>query len=191
MNLLLESIVAYFRYLCAQHPDLQHSEEAGQRIFEVKNIEEAFGDFRGGGQEKTYFVRFILPTMRMERWGDNARKIYQCGLMVGCYHSRKEAISDALTSAQSQAERVADDFIARMVADSRKKYPLFAGGTADNVDALNLQGDFHNSQGDGSYGAVLYLFDIGVFRCLTSQTTGAAWLDQGDTDTGILNIPVC
>lgn len=190
MNLLLEHIVSYFRYLCAQHPDLNHSEQAGQRVFEAKAHEEAFGDFRGGGQEKTYFVRFILPTMRYERSGDNARKTYQCGLMVGCYYSRKEDESTALTSAQSSAERVADDFVARMVADSRAGYALFRG-SVDNVDALNLQGDFWDAQGDGSYGAVMYLFDMAVFRCLDAQTTAAAWLDDGETPVDLLENCTC
>lgn len=161
----LSDAVSYFKTLCELHPDLLHSETSGQRVFEVVAYEEAFGDFRTGAKEKSYFVRFILPSMRFDASGNNARKMYQAGLMVGKYYSTREDDKTAKVTAWSDAERVADDFIARMVDDSRNGNALFFN-TIDNPANLNLQGDFLDVQGDGSWAAVLYMFDFGTFRCL-------------------------
>lgn len=177
----LDDVVAYFEYLCTQHPDLLHSSTVGQRVFEVVAYEDAFSDFRTAAAEKDFFVRFILPTMRMERKDNNARKVYQAGLMVGRYYSRREDTSSEQVDAWSDAERVADDFIARMIADSVNGYPLF-NSSIDNADRLNLQGDFWEAQGDGSWAAVLYMFDFGMFRCLdTNGADYAEWEDGGLT----------
>ncbi len=177
----LSDAVDYFKNLCVQHPDLLHSETSGQRVFEVSAYEAAFGDFRTGAQEKAYFVRFILPTLRFERSGDNARKMYQAGLMFGKYYSTREDEKTAKVEAWSDAERVADDFMARMVADSRNGHPLFFG-SIDNPENLKVTGDFLDVQGDGSFAAVLYMFDFGNFRCLDPGGAGyAAWEDGGLT----------
>lgn len=182
MNNYLSALVAYFENLCVHHPELVHAEYAGRQVFEVVAYEDAFGDFRSAASEKGFFVRFILPTMRMERSGANARKTYQVGIMVGRYYSRREDGKAEMIGAWSDAERVADDFIARVVADSANGYSLFQH-SADTVDALNIQGDFWDVQGDGSYAAVLYMFDIGVFRCV--DPNGASyveWTDGGLTE---------
>jgi len=175
----LADVVEYFQYLCEQHPELLHGEDAGERVFEVVAYEDAFSDFRTAAQEKAFFVRFILPTMRLERQGANARKWYQAGLMVGRYYSRREDEKAELVAAWSDAERVADDFVARMVADSANGYPLF-NSSIDTADRLNLTGDFWEAQGDGSSAAVLYMFDMGIFRCIDPNGSEYAdWQDGG------------
>lgn len=177
MNKYIGDFAAYFENLCSLHPDLLHAATTGDRVFEVVAYEDAFSDFRTAGQEKTFFVRFILPTMRFDRDGNNAVKKYQVGLMVGCYYSRREDDSSDLMDAWSDAERVADDFIARMIADSRAGNALLYG-SVDTVENLNLSGDFYEAQGDGSYVAVLYMFDVGTARCLDPDGAEyAAWTD--------------
>lgn len=177
----LSDAVDYFQNLCVQHPDLLHAETSGQRVFEVVAYEEALSDFRTAGQEKAYFVRFIVPTMRWQGSGSNARKMYQAGLMVGKYYSTREDVKAEKVDAWSAAERVADDFIARMVADSRNGHPLFFN-SIDSVDNLNLSGDFWDAQGDGSFAAVLYMFDFGNFRCVDPDGADyAEWEDGGLT----------
>lgn len=179
----LDDLVAYFEYLCTQHPDLQHADTVGERVFEVVTYDDAFSDFRTAAQEKAFFVRFILPTMRLERQGANARKMYQVGLMVGCYYSRREDVRGAQVEAFAGAERVADDFIARIIADSANGYPLF-GGNSDSADRLNMTGDFWDVQGDGSWAAVLYMFDLAAFRCVDPNGDDyAEWVDGGLTPT--------
>lgn len=173
----LSDIVSYFQNLCVQHPSLLHAETAGSRIFEVVAYDEAFGDFKTGASEKGYAVRLLLPTMKMEASSDNARKMYQVGLMVAKYYSTREDSKTAKITAFSAAEQVADDFVARMVYDSRQGNDLFFG-SLDNVDNMGLTGDFIDSAGDGSYAAVLYLIDFATFRCLDPLGAGFAdWID--------------
>ena len=179
MNNYLSDFVAYFENLCVQHPDLQHDEATGERVFEVVAYEEAFGDFKTAGQEKTFFVRFILPTMQFRDQGDNARKVYQMGLMVGRYYSRREDGRTEMVEAWSDAERVADDFIARMVTDSRNGYALFSN-SVDKVGNMNIAGDFWEAQGDGSFCAVLYMFEVGNYRCIEGDDV-VDWADGGLT----------
>lgn len=175
----LTDVVDYFKNLCVQHPLLTHSESTGSRVFEVIAYDEALGDFKTGAKEKVYFVRFILPTMKWQNQGNNAHKRYECGIMVGKYYSTREAAKAEKIAAWAAAERIADDFIARMVYDSREGNALF-NSTIDLIENANLAGDFIDAQGDGSYAAVMYLFDFGTFRCI--EPTGgdfvaAAWLD--------------
>lgn len=182
MNKYLSDIVSYFEYLSMKHPELQHAETEGDRVFEVVAYEDAFSDFKTAGQEKRFFVRVILPTVRFENQGDNARKMYQMGMVVGRYYSRREGSRSEMVQAWSDAERVADDFLARMVADSRNGYALF-NNSMDKIQNLNITGDFWDTQGDGSYCAVMYMFEMGLFRCLSSDdaTDYAEWTDGGLT----------
>jgi hypothetical protein len=175
----ISDVVDYFQNLCVQHPLLEHGEAAGRRVFEVVAYDEALGDFRSAAKEKDFFVRFILPTMAWKNHGNNAMKHYQCGIMVGKYYSTKEADKTAKITAWAAAERVADDFIARMLNDSREGHALF-NSTIDLVENAQLSGDFMDAQGDGSYASVMYLFDFGTFRCVEptgSDFVAAGWLD--------------
>ena len=175
----LNDVVDYFKDLCVQHPLLAHAETSGQRVFEVIAYEEAFGDFRTAAKEKSYFVRFILPTMQFQRNGNNAYKRYQVGLMVGKFYSIREDLKTAKVTAWANAEKVADDIITRMIYDSREGHALF-NSTIDLIENTNLSGDFMDAQGDGSYAAVMYLFDFGTFRCLEptgSDFVAVGWLD--------------
>ena len=171
--------VDYFENLCVQHPLLTHKEASGSRIFEVVNYDQAFGDFKTGATEKSYFVRFIMPTMTFSSSDNNAKKRYQCGIMVGRYYSTRENDKATKLLAFNEAETVADDFVARMVADSRDGHTLFFN-SIDKIENLNISGDFLDVQGDGSYAAVLYLFDFATFRCIDSAGSdflAVGWLD--------------
>jgi hypothetical protein len=173
----LGDIVDYFRGLCENHPDLQHTAAVGQRVFQAISVEEALSDFRTAGQEKTFFVRLVLPTMTMLANGNNSWKKYQCGLMVGRYYSTREDASAESIVAFSEAERIADDFMARIVYDSRSGHNLFTH-TADSIDALEVTGEYMPASGDGSFSAVLYTFTFGTFRCLDADGSEfAAWDD--------------
>lgn len=173
----LGDIVDYFEGLSTNHPDLLHDEAAGSRVFEPIMYEEAFSDFRTAGIEKGFFVRLMLPTITFSKHQNNAHKHYQCGLMVGKYYSLREDVKRGKVEAWADAERVADDFVARMVYDSRNGHELF-NYSIDSISDLKLSGDYLDFQGDGSYAAVLYVFDFGTFRCLDPEGSGFAnWLD--------------
>lgn len=173
----LSDIVTYFECLCKNHPLLTHDEYPGYRVFEVMAYEDALSDFKTAGREKSYFVRFILPTMLMKPNGNNAIKKYQAGLMVGRYYSTREDAKTEMVLAWSDAERIADDFMARIAYDSRDGHELFYH-TVDHIDNLDVKGDFLPSMGDGSFAAVLYTFDFGVFRCVDPEGSAfPQWLD--------------
>lgn len=171
----ISDVAGYFKDLCVNHPDLAHDDAPGSRVFEAIAYEEAFGDFRTASKEKDYFVRMLMPSMTFERSDDNARKVYQVGLMVGKYYSKREDPSTAKMSAWADAERVADDFVARMIYDSREGHPIISD--MDNVQQLGLSGEFMDNEGDGSYAAVLYIFDLTTFRCLTGTQDSVGWID--------------
>ena len=171
---------AYFRYLCEQHPLLLHSETSGQQVFEVRPVEEAFAAFRTGAKEKDYFVRMILPTIGLSNGGTTVRKEYQFGLMVGKYYSRREDSKLSGITALGAAEKVADQIISRMVMDSQNDHPLLQN-CCDRVDALNLTGDVFMFEGDGSYAAVLYMFDLSTPRMLDTACQTITWADGGLT----------
>ena len=64
----LDDIISYFKYLCTQHVLLLHSDNVGSRVFEVRDLDAAFGALRTGVKEKDFLVRFILPTISLRRY---------------------------------------------------------------------------------------------------------------------------
>lgn len=175
----IDDFVQYFEYLCTVHPLLLHAPESGQQVFEVKNVEEAFGAFRTGAIEKGYFVRMILPTMRM---GGHSKLVkgYQFGLMFAKHYSRREDERNASLVALSDAERVADQFISRIISDSQEGLELF-GGYSNNADSLDISGDCYLNEGDGSYSAVLYMFNVSADRNILPLCQAIEWTDGGVT----------
>ena len=174
----IQDISDYFRGLCEKHPALLHSETSGSRVYEVVAYDEAFSDFRTGGREKSYFVRFILPTVSFTDKDGNAYKNYECGLMVGKYYSTRENAKAARMTAWKDAEKVMDEFMSRMVYDSRVNNEIFFNNL-DTIEQLSINGDFLDFQGDGSFAAVMYLFNIRTFRTIAcgSDFTNVHWTD--------------
>lgn len=168
--ILLEDIVAYFKTMCIQHPTLLHADTVGQQVFQVSSFDEAFSNFRTAGEEKNFFVRLLKPTLGMIRQNNNARTVYQVGLMVGRYYSRREDQSTEIVDAQSACERIANDFVIWLMEDARAGTGPFADEMAQ-IDDLNLQGDFWEAGGDGSFAGVLYMLDLPAFRCLDPAGT--------------------
>lgn len=177
----IEEIIAYFKYLCEQHPLLLHTDTVGERVFEVRDLDNAFGALRTGAKEKNFLVRFVLPTITERRYDNNAWKVYQAGLLVLKYHGKRETVDNDIIEALDAAEQVSDDFIARIVSDSRNGYELF-GSALDNVDNLHVQAEFLTFQLDGTYSGILAMFDLPVFRTLSSTLCDAVvWEDGGLT----------
>lgn len=180
----IDEVISYFRYLCTQHPLLLHSDTAGSRVFEVRDLDGAFGALRSGVKEKDFLVRFVLPTMTIRRYDNNAWKVYQCGMVVLKYHGKRETEDADVTAAMKAAEKVADEFVERMVCDSRNGYPLFGRGI-DDVSNMNVTSEFISFSQDGTYSGVLVMFDLPTFRKLVSYDTAdcaaVAWLDDGLT----------
>lgn len=180
VNKYLTDIVQYFEYLCTKHPALLHADASGARVFEVKPLEEAFGSFRSSAVEKQYFVRLALPTFTMSGNAGNARKTYQIGLLVGKWYSRREEVADAAILAATAAEKVFDEIISRVMADSSEGLALF-GGYADSIGDLNIQGDYYFHEGDGSYAGVFATMDISMPRSMALECQTIVWTDGGVT----------
>lgn len=177
----LDDIIAYFKYLCTQHPLLLHSDTVGSRVFEVRDLDAAFGALRTGAKEKDFLVRFVLPTITIRRYDNNAWKVYQCGLVVLKYHGKRDVEDQDTIDAIAAAEQVADDFLGRMVSDSRNGYGLF-GHSLDNPDNLEASQEVLTFQLDSTYSGVLLMFNLPIFRVLNSTACSpAAWIDDGLT----------
>ena len=180
----IEEIIDYFRYLCTKHPLLLHDDASGSRVFEVRDLEAAFGAMRTGVKEKDFLVRFILPTMSLRDYDNNAWKVYQAGLVVLKYHGKRETEDADVIAALKAAEKVADEFTERMICDSRAGYGLF-GRSLDKVQNLNVTSEFLTFSLDSTYSGVLVMFDLPTFRKISSTDTvhcdAVAWLDGGLT----------
>lgn len=175
----ISDVIDYFSDLCVQHPDLAHDEASGSRVFEFILYEDAFGDFRTAASEKGYFVRLLMPTATFSNHQNNAHKRYMLGLLVGKYYSTREDAKAAKRDAWRDAEKICDDFVSRMIYDSRVGHSLF-NHSVDNVSGLDISADFMDYQGDGSYAAVLYTFSIETFLCLDADGAdfmAVGWLD--------------
>lgn len=179
----LDDVVAYFKYLCEQHPDLLHDDATGSRVFEVRDLDGAFGALRTGMKEKDFAVRLVLPSMEYHTEANNARKAYQFGLLVAKYHGRREMTDTDVIGAIAAAERVGDDFLERIVSDSRNGYDLFRS-SVDQVADLKATTEVVTPLFDGSYSGVLLMFEFTVFRKIISTACSpVAWADGGLTPT--------
>jgi hypothetical protein len=177
----LDDIVSYFKYLCEQHPLLLHADTAGARVFEVRDLDNAFGALRTGVKEKDFLVRLVLPTVEYRTEANNARKHYQLGLLVAKYHGRREVTDTDTIDAIAAAERVADDMLERVVSDSRNGYPLFRS-SVDQVSDLKPTLEFVPALFDGSYSGVLLLFEFAPARkIISTECNPVAWVDEGLT----------
>jgi hypothetical protein len=176
----LNDIVNYFQYQCEEHPLLLHADVSGQRVFEVRPLEEAFADFRTGATEKGYFVRLVVPTFGMNGSVSKAVKQYQIGLLVGKWYSRREDEGRAAIVAASSSEEVFDQIISKIISDSQNGHPLWEG-YADSLNDLNIQGDYYFHGGDGSYAGVFATMDLRTPRKMAIECQTITWADGGLT----------
>lgn len=174
----IESVIGYFRHQCETHPDLLHSETPGQRVFEVSKWEEAWGDFRTDIREKGYAVRLVMPEFTLDNLDGCAARQYDVLFFVGKYAKPRTGAKADYYDALADCERVALDFVSKMVADSRAGHPLF-NHTGETVADMNVKGEFIHQFGDGSYVAVMMSLTFANIVHVT--TAGVAWTDGGLT----------
>lgn len=147
----------YFKTLCELHPDLHHLDT--DRVFEVIHIEEAFGDFRKLVQEKGFIFRLIYPTYSFSNQGSDGHRQMQCAfLLAKSYSNRKEGKAGFFTALEA-CRKVADDFVVKILEDSRQGYPLFAY-SANKPGELNWNAQVHNPTGDATYTGLLCTFQL-------------------------------
>lgn len=174
----IDTIADYFKYLCTQHPALQHSDAAGQQVFEVLPLEESFSALRSAIKPKDYLVRLLLPTFAYTNDGNNALKKYEVGLMVVKYHGARTDTD--ILAVLAAAETVADNLIARYLHDSRNGYAAFQylNNTPRDIDA---QGEVLHKVIDGAYSGVQIIFSLTVTRKTALSCQTIVWPDNGTT----------
>lgn len=182
--LTIADIVAYFENLAVQHPLLRHT--AGtEDVFEVRQLEDAFGQFRARVKEKAFVVRLILPSeIGLGADGGNAGlKIWEVGLLVAKWHgSGRRSERAAQIDAMAVSEKIADEIVERVISDARAGHPLFLG--IRSAGDLKMSGEYLPTVGDNTYGGYAAYFRLQAFRrmdskCSTPQNVG--WIDGGLT----------
>lgn len=174
----INDVIAYFRHQCEAHPDLLHSETAGQRVFEVSKWEEAWGDFRTDIKEKNYAVRLVMPEFSLQNLDGCAARNYDVLFFVGKYAKPRTGDKADHYAALADCERIALDFVSKIVMDSRNNLALF-NYTGETVEDLQVRGEFIHQFGDGSYVAVM--LSLSFANIIHIETAGVAWTDGGLT----------
>jgi hypothetical protein len=179
---LVNAYVEYFRHQAANHPDLLHTPDAGDKVFEVIPIEDAFGDLRGAQSEKSYLMRLILPTYELgDNYTANGLKRANGAFIIAKYHSSRTQDNAHYIAAAADAERVGFDIIEKMVKDSIAGHPLFYY-SINTLNDLNLEVQPKNNEGDTGYVGWIFMFQFkNFFR--NCPPTGL-WLDGGATPFG-------
>lgn len=176
--------IAYFKHQAVNHPDLLHDDAVGSRVFEVITVEEALGDFRTAVAEKNYIMRLMHYTYNVgDRGLNEVRKYIQGGFIIAHYHSDKAGTVTQL-EAMALAEKVVDEIIEKMIADSKAGHPLL-------YHSLDSKQDITVSPvmyvGDNSYSGWMCLFNIyNWWRDCITHEDAPAWLDDGVTPFELL-----
>ena len=174
----MQDLFDYFETGCAAHNDLQHQITAGHRVFALTSVEQALGDFRAGAQHQGYIVRLVEYTYDVTQTTHEAVKTLQFGLLVAKYSNINAGGATAYLAALSDAERVMDDFINRMVADSRAGHPLF-DSYFDNQQQINVQP--LERTGDASYCGWMAIIRLPQYFNNCFNPDPARWSDGGLT----------
>jgi hypothetical protein len=171
-----DAYINYFRWQCANHPDLLHSDEAGSRIFEVIDIDEALGDFRSGVKEKDFIFRLIMYTYSPRLVDNNFKKQLQGGFIIAKNFSPRK--SNHLEASRA-AEEITDHFIAKMISDSANGHSLWMHSLDDGSDISVVPVLL---TGDGAYAGwrVIFSFENFFDHCVPGASA-PEWLDEGVT----------
>lgn len=166
----------YFKYQCENHASLTHGDWVGERVFEVISVEEALGDFRTSGKEKDFVFRLIEPTYVISDDGQAPiRKQVQGGFVVAKFHSPRSGVASDYYTAMDDAEIIVDDFIAKMIADSKNGHPLFFN-SLDSRQQITVTPTLKRA--DCSYSGWICTFN---FSQAFSDCASESWEDEGLT----------
>lgn len=155
---MYQTYVNYFRWLCAQHERLLHSDE--RKVFEVISVEEALGDFRSRiGLEDFYFF-LIDYTWSVNELGGFQYQEKQGGFVIAKKLDVRNVVSADRVAARDQLEIVVNDFISHILADAQNGHPLFSNNDTLSSLKVNVQPLFLT--GDGSYDALICTFEFNV-----------------------------
>lgn len=171
--------IDYFKWQAINHPDLAHDDAEGSRVFEVIDVEEALGDFRGAVKEKAFIFRLILYTYEPRLAEGEIMKNMQGGFIIAHSFSARDGGGSDHLQALTLSEQVVDQIIAKMIADSRNGHPLFEG-SFDTPDGVIVTPVVYT--GDSSYAGWRVLFDLASSMDICIPGANAPdWIDEGVT----------
>jgi hypothetical protein len=172
--MLITDYEAYFKSLCVNHPDLQHANVNGSKVFRMMHIEEALGDFRSGAKEKGLIFRLINYTFEVkDNYTADQMRGKQGAFIIAAGHGKGDSV--AQIEAMAQSERILMEFIERMIQDSQEGHPLFYY-TLNTAKGVHVQP--MTFIGDATYSGWMAIFDFGdhVPSCIEREG-GPVWLD--------------
>jgi hypothetical protein len=178
--MLITDYEAYFKNLCINHPDLQHADVNGSKVFRMIHIEEALSDFRSGTVEKGLIFRLINYTFDIkDNYTADQTRWKQGAFIVASSHGKGK--SDEQMAAMAKAERILMDFVERMIHDSQEGNPLFYY-TLNTAKGISAQPIIFT--GDLTYSGWMAIFDFGDFvpNCITREG-GPLWLDLNPSES--------
>jgi len=158
---------------------LQHLPDK-DKVFEMMSVEEAVGDFRTSIKEKGFIMRGIHYTYSIsdDTTGNVAKKL-TCGFVIAKYHSSRTGGKEAFQQVMVDTEKVVDEIIEKMIADSNNGHPLFyySLNTAQTISVIPKI-----STGDAGYSGWLCTFRIANHwrNCITHENA-PDWADGGKT----------
>lgn len=175
-NVRNDTYRAYWKHQAINHPTLLHQDVDGERIFEVIEIEEALGDFRGAAREKDFIMRLINYTYFIDRQAHEAHKVFQGGFIIAKHYSARDGGSVDYLAAMDAAERIVDDLIEKAIADSRNGHPLFHNSIDSDHDFTVTPVRLPDYAG----WRVIYSWRTFFRDCITDDTA-PVWADGGQT----------
>lgn len=151
----IKTWIDYGRELAEKHPDILHQDAANKRAFQVFDVEDAFGDLKSLTGD--VIVRWLIPTYAVQDPGGSPLKNYSSGFIILVKHRRGQV--DDFIEAIAKAERISDEFLARIRYDSQEDSLLFLGGE-DSLDEMQIIGNPLKGGGDSSYSGWITILNI-------------------------------
>lgn len=170
---------AYFNYVVSQHPSF--TLDAGEEIFGMAEIEESYGQLKSKVKIGGYFFRLFRYMYRSGQplGQQNVDKNIFAGWFIGKMISVKSSTAAEREQALADVERINDDFIERLIADSRNGHPTFCHSLDTDHDFAT---SFTLNAGDGSFVGCRTTFSFQHYIPVCLNRDGAtAWIDGGLT----------
>lgn len=173
---------AYLAHQAATHPDLLHADETGRRVFAMMHVEEVVSDLRSTATEKGFIMRGLHYTYRLRDDGDG-RRIIEGGFMVAKQYSAREGGTAAFLKAMDDAERIVNEIVEKMIADSRAGHPLFLHSFDSEQDVSVTPRPLVS---DGYAGWMAIFTFSNFFESCLDREDAPAWTDDGITPHNLL-----
>ena len=170
---------AYFEHQCANHPDLLHLNEQGRKVFEVMDIEEAISDFRGKIKEKDFIFRLLNYNYTVSDNGSTQdQKNFTGGFIIARYFDVRNTGKSSYYQAMESTEKLVDEFIEKIISDSREGHPLW-NYSLDYRQDFNIQPRIALTPSYAGW-SVVFRWSHPIRICITDPSA-PAWLDGGTT----------